>query len=128
MEKDKEMNRDEKNDRSVASPNEVVEGDSKVGSQAPISRARLIHVVRRRPWLVVMVVLLLISAVALPLLLRPRSSGQAGRPVPAPGVPVPTPSGETGETQPHPSDITISLAPDELEIAQIKTEMATMQA
>ena len=129
MEKDKEMNRDEKNDRSVASPNEVVEGDSKVGSQAPISRARLIHVVRRRPWLVVMVVLLLISAVALTLLLRPGSSGQAGRPVPAPtGVPVPTPSGETGETQPHPGDITISLAPDELENAQIKTEMATMQA
>ena len=123
------MNRDEKSDRAVACPNEVEEDDSKVGSQARISRPRLIHIVRRRPWLVVMVVvLLLISAVALALLLRSVSSGQAGRPVPAPtGVPVPTPSGEIGETQPHPGDITISLAPDELENAQIKTEVATTQ-
>src|SRR5213083_91617 len=124
------MNREEKNDRSVAFPNEVQDGDSKAGSRSPISRVRLIQVIRTRPWLVVMVVLVLLtSAVALTLLLHPGSSGQAGRPVPAPtDVPVPTPSGETGETRSHSGNITISLAPDELENAQIKTEVATTQA
>ena len=127
MEKDKEMNPEEKSDRGAASANEV---DSQVGSQASISRPRLIHAVRHKPWRVVMVVLLLlISAVAVTLLLRPGSSGQAGRPVPAPtGVQVPAPSSGTEATQLRPGDITISLAPDELENAQIKTEVATLRA
>jgi RND family efflux transporter MFP subunit len=130
MEKDKEMNREEKNDRSGASPNKVEDGDLQARSRVPSSRSRLIHVVRRRPWLFVIVVLLVISAVGLILLLRPGSSNQAGRPVPAPtGLPVPTPSVETkGETQPRPGDITIALAPNELENAQIKMEVATTQA
>jgi len=129
IEKVKEMNREEKSNRSVASTNPVEEG-AQTGSQARVSRARLIHVVRHRPWLVVIVVLLvLISAIAVTLLLRPGSSGQAGRPVPAPtGVPVPTPSSGTEATQPRPGDITIALAPDELENAQIKMEVATTQA
>jgi membrane fusion protein, heavy metal efflux system len=128
MEKDNEMNREENNERSGASPNEVEDGEA--GSRVPSSRSRLIHVVRRKPWLFVIVVLLVISAVALTLLLRPGSSNQAGRPVPAPtGLPVSTPSVETqGETQPRPGDITITLAPNELENAQIKTEVATTQA
>lgn len=129
MEKDKEMNREEKNERSVASTTEVEDVDSQASSQARISRARLVHVVRRRPWLVVIVLLLAISAVALALLLRPGSTSQAGRPVPAPtGVPVPAPSGETtGGTQPRPGDIAITLAPEELANAQIKIEVATTQ-
>ena len=124
------MNREEKNERSVPSLNHVEDVDSKAGPRASISRARLIHVVRRKPWLAVIVVLLVISAVALTLLLRPGSGNLAGRPVPAPtGVPVPTPSIETNAgAQPRPGDITIALAPDELENAQIKTEAATTQA
>ena len=130
MEKDKEMNREEKNDRSGASPNKVEDGDLQARSRVPSSRSRLIHVVRRRPWLFVIVVLLVISAVGLILLLQPGSSNQAGRPVPAPtGLPVPTPSVETkGETQPRPGDLTITLAPNEFENAQIKTEVATTEA
>src|SRR5436190_751308 len=106
MEKDNEMNREEKNDRSDASANQVEVGDLQAGLRVPSSRSRLIHVVRRKPWLFVIVVLLVISAVGLTLLLRPGSSNQAGRPVPAPtGLPVPTPSVETkGETQPRPGD------------------------
>lgn len=123
------MNRSEKNDRSSAYPNEVEDGDLQAGSRVPSSSPRLIHVVRRSPWLFVIALLLVISAVALTLLLRPGSTNQAGRPVPAPtGLPVPTPSIETqGETQPRPGDITITLAPNELENAQIKTELATTQ-
>lgn len=129
MEKDKEMNQEEKSERSVASTTNVETNDSQAGSRAPISRTRLIHVVRHKPWLVVIVVLLVISAVALTLLLRSGSSGQAGRPVPAPtGVPVPAPSDSASGTQPRPGDITITLAPEELENAQIKTEVATTQA
>ena len=128
--KDKEMNREEKNERSVPSLNHVEDVDSKAGPRASISRARLIHVVRRKPWLAVIVVLLVMSAVALTLLLRPGSGNLAGRPVPAPTVvPVPTPSIETNAgAQPRPGDITIALAPDELENAQIKTQAATTQA
>ena len=124
------MNREEKNDQSVAAANEGVESGSQAGSQARISRASAIRIVRRRPWVVAMAVLLVISAVTLTLWLRSGSSGQAGRPVPAPtGVPVPTPSGETaGGTQTRPGDIAITLAPEELENAQIKTEVATTQA
>src|SRR5207253_432671 len=109
IEKDKEMNRDEKNDQSVAAANEGVDSGTQAGSRAPVSRGTVIHVVRRRPWLAAIAVMLVISAVALVLLLRPGSSGQAGRPVPAPtGVPVPTPSVETTSgTQPRPGDITI---------------------
>lgn len=120
------MNEEEKNERSVAFPND----DLQAGSRASISRNSVIRAVRRRPWLVALAILLVVSAVALTLLLRPGSGSQAGRPVPAPtGVPVPAPSIETnGGTQPRPGDITITLPPGELDNAQIKTEMATTQA
>jgi RND family efflux transporter MFP subunit len=129
MEKGKEMNREERNEGSVTSPTEAKDVDSEGDSRARTSRSTVIHAVRRRPWLVVLAVLLVISAVGVTLLLRPGSGSQAGRPVPAPtGVPVPAPSESGSGTAPRPGDITIAVAPDELENAQIKTEVATTQA
>src|SRR5438309_7227934 len=121
------MNRDENNDQSRAAANEGVDSGTQASSRAPLTRGTGINVVRRSPWLAAIAVMLVISAVALTLLLRPASSGQAGRPVPAPtGVPVPTPSVETTSgTQPRPRDITIELSPAEIENAQLKTEVAT---
>jgi RND family efflux transporter MFP subunit len=126
-EKDKKMNRDEMNDPGVTPSNKVEDSGSQVDSPAEGSRARLTHVIRRKPWLVLTVMLLAIAAVALTLVLRPGSSSQEGRPVPAPtGEPVPAPS-ESG-TQPRPGEITIILTPEKLESAQIKTEVATVKS
>jgi len=108
----------------------VNDRDSKTSPPASVRRVRLIHVIRRRPWIIVVVVLLAISAVALTLLLSAGSSSQEGRPVPAPTVEaVPAPTGDTsGGSQPRPGELTITLTPDKLENAQIKTEVATEQA
>jgi RND family efflux transporter MFP subunit len=126
-EKDKKMNRDEMNEPGVTPSNEVAGSGSQGGSPAQGSRARLTHIIRRKPSLVVTVVLVAIAAIAVTLMLRPGSSSHEGRPVPAPtDEPVPTPS-ESG-TQPRPGEITILLTPDKLESAQIKTEVATVQS
>jgi RND family efflux transporter MFP subunit len=115
------------NDPGVTPSNKVGDSDSQVGPPAQGSRTPMTHVIRRKPWLVITVVLLAIAAVALTLVLLPGSSSQEGRPVPVPtGEPVPAPS-ESG-TQPHPGEITIMLAPEKLESAQIKTEVATAQS
>src|SRR5260370_32285996 len=124
------MNQDKENEGSVVSSDHNQDADSQAISPARLSHDTKTRVLRRRPWLVVLTVLLVISAVALTLLLRRGSIGQGGRPVPAPtGVPTPAPSEETaGGTQPRPGDITIALAPEELENAQVKTEVAATQA
>src|SRR5262245_54251706 len=119
------MNSEENNEQSIDSLDVVKEHNA--DSSAPVSRTRLIHIIKRRPWGVVVVVLLAVFAIALTLLLRPGSGSQGGRPVPAPtGEPVPSPS--EGGMQLHPGEITITLTPDKLEAAQIKTEVATALA
>ena len=76
---------------------------------------------------------LLIAAVVVGVWLLTRGSGRssiAGRPVPAPaGVSVPAPSGAPSSgAAPRPGEIVITLSPDKLENAQIKTEVVTEQA
>ena len=80
-------------------------------------------------WLVVAAVVLVAVIVAAVLLL-PRGPGQnsiAGRPVPAPeGAAVPAPSGApSGGTVPRPGEIVVTLSPDKLQNAQIKTEVVS---
>ncbi len=121
------MSREEKNEPSIAPPVDVKESNSHSDSQAKVSRGGIPRVGWRKPWLVVIVVLLAISAVALTFLLRPWSSSQAGRPVPAPaGEPVPAPA--QGGMQSRPGELTITLTADKLANAQIKIEVATAQS
>ena len=127
------MNKQEEHDRETTESDESLSGppanhsDSEVTSSA--RQPGITHVIRRRPWIMVVVVLVAVSAVALTFLLSGGSSSQEGRPVPAPtGEPVPSPSGEMNGTRPRPGELTITLTPDKLENAQIKTEVATEQA
>lgn len=101
------------------------------GSPRTQSRVRILRIITQNRQVVFVVVLLAITAVVtLGLLLSRSSSNQAGRPVPAPvGAPVPSPSGESsGAGQPRPGEVTITISPDKLENAQIKTEVAAEQA
>jgi RND family efflux transporter MFP subunit len=93
-------------------------------------RRTVLRVITEHRWLTFAVVLLVAAAVALALFLSRTSSRQAGRPVPVPsGALVPTPSGESsGGMQPRPGEVTLTLSPDKLENAQIKTEVAAAQA
>lgn len=76
---------------------------------------------RNKRWLVLVAVV--VAAVAVSLWLSRGSSTQEGRPVPAPaGQAVPSPSTGSGGTQPREGEITITISPDKLESAQIKTE------
>ncbi|HKP12731.1 MAG TPA: efflux RND transporter periplasmic adaptor subunit, partial [Blastocatellia bacterium] len=93
-------------------------------------RRTMVRIITQHRWLTLAVVLLAAAAIALALFLSRTSSSQAGRPVPAPsGALVPSPSGDSsGGVQPRPGEITLTLSPDKLENAQIKTEVATAQA
>src|SRR5207237_8365787 len=92
-------------------------------------RPRVRRIITHNRWLLVVTVLVIVAAIASVLLLRRSSGSQEGRPVPAPtGAPVPSPSAESsGGVQPRAGEVTITLSPDKLENAQIKTEMATEQ-
>jgi membrane fusion protein, heavy metal efflux system len=84
------------------------------------------HNVALKRWVVIAAVLLIAAAVVGVWLLT-RGSGHssiAGRPVPAPeGASVPAPSSAPPSgTAPRPGEIVITLSPDKLENAQIKTE------
>ena len=110
---------------------QVSDAGRKEGSAHTQSRVRILRVITHNRRAVGAVVLLAIAAaIAVGLLLSRSSSNQAGRPVPAPaGTPVPSPSGETsGVAQPRPGEVTITLPPEKLENAQIKTEVATEQS
>lgn len=87
----------------------------------------VLSIITQHRWLTVFVVLLGGAAIALAVFLSRNSSSQEGRPVPAPsGALVPSPSNESsGSVQPRPDEITLTLSTDELENAQIKTELAT---
>lgn len=93
------------------------------------SRVRVLRIIKNNRWVAVVVALLAVSAIALALLLSRGSGSQEGRPVPAPtGAPVPLPSGDTAVgAQPRPGEMTITLPAEELENAQIKTEVAVEQ-
>src|SRR5712692_5186586 len=90
------------------------------------------RVVALKRWIVIGAVVLSAATVAAVWLLTRSSSHSsiAGRPVPAPsGVPVPAPSGSPSSVAtPRPGEIVITLSPDKLENAQIKTEVVTEQA
>lgn len=85
---------------------------------------------RLKRWVIV-VALVLIAAVgaAVWMLLRNPSRGPvAGRPVPAPeGAPVPGPPASSA-TAPRPGEILVTLSPDKLENAQLKTEVVATSA
>ena len=121
------MDEERKTDREVVHLDEA--GASQTSS--PVSQSvRVTRVVTSKPWILLIVAVLVVSAVVVAMLLGRRSSSEEGRPVPTPtGVPVPSPSNQaTSGTQPQAGDITITLSPDKIESAQIKTEMATEQA
>jgi cobalt-zinc-cadmium efflux system membrane fusion protein len=82
-------------------------------------------------WVVIAVVLLAAGAIVVTwLLIRGSSqSSIAGRPVPAPAgesVPAPPGAASTGAT-PRPGEMMITLSPDNLENAQLKTEVVAEQ-
>lgn len=82
-------------------------------------------------WVVIAVVLLAAVAIAVTwLLTRGSSQGPvAGRPVPAPAgesVPAPPGAASTGTTA-RPGETVVTLSPDKLENAQLKTEVVTEQ-
>jgi len=87
--------------------------------------------VRTRNLVIGAIAALIAVAAIVAWLLRPETqSGQAGRPVPAPapsGNEVPTPSTQVGGAAQQPAGFVITLSPDKLEAAQIKTEPATQQ-
>lgn len=83
-------------------------------------------------WVVIAVVLLAAVAIAVTwLLTRGASQGSiAGRPVPAPtgeSVPAPPGAGSAGTTA-RPGETVVTLSPDKLENAQLKTEVVAEQA
>ncbi|HEY3137426.1 MAG TPA: efflux RND transporter periplasmic adaptor subunit [Blastocatellia bacterium] len=83
-----------------------------------------------RRWIVTAVVLLAAAAVlTVWLLIRGSShSSGAGRPVPAPaGEAVPSTGAPSTGTTPRPGELVITLSPDKLENAGIKTEVVTEQ-
>jgi RND family efflux transporter MFP subunit len=88
--------------------------------------------VARKRWVVVAVVVLAAAAIAVTwLLTRGSSQGSiAGRPVPAPAgesVPAPPGAASTGTT-PRAGEMVITLSPDKLDNAQLKTEVVAEQA
>ena len=90
------------------------------------------HNVALKRWIVIVAVLLIAAAVAGVWLLTRGSSQSsiAGRPVPAPegaSVPAPSTAPSSGAT-PRPGEIVITLSPDKLQNAQIKTEVVSEQA
>lgn len=94
--------------------------------KTPASRS-----VQLRRWVVLAVLVVIVAAIALTWLLTRGSSQSsvAGLPVPAPvGAPVPAPSDEslTGSTA-RPGETVITLSPDKLENAQLKTELVAEQ-
>jgi len=127
------MKKQEEHDRETTEGSRFLSGndnhgDSEVNSPAQVRRLRLLHIISRRRWIMVAVVLLGVSAAALTLLFSRGATSQEGRPVPAPtGEPVPSPSGDMNAAQPGPGELTITLSPDKLENAQFKTEVATAQ-
>src|SRR5437660_29860 len=81
---------------------------------------------RVRRWVVIGAVLLAAAAVLIVwLLTRGSSHGSvAGRPVPAPaGEAAPSPGAGSTGTTPRPGEMVITLSPDKLENAGIKTEV-----
>jgi membrane fusion protein, heavy metal efflux system len=80
-------------------------------------------IIQRRRWIAGAGVLLAAAIVVVVLLIRPWSNRQQGRPVPAP-VEQPVPS--LG-AQPQSGEVVITLSPDEMENAKIKSEVATEQ-
>ncbi len=95
---------------------------SKVDSSGE-SHTGFVHVIKRRRWLIMAIVFVAAAAIAVALLLARRASTQAGRPVPAPSFEI----GATSGTAPKPGEMVITLSPEELATAQIKTEAATVQ-
>ena len=81
-------------------------------------------------WMLIIGFVLVVATVAAALLFGRGSSNEEGRPVPDPtGATVPAPSNGTGTgTRPQPGEITITLSPDRIDSAQIKTETAAEQA
>jgi RND family efflux transporter MFP subunit len=127
-EKDTEMDREQENiRRKIESSDGVEKSEPSTSLHSSSSNNRPGALILRKPLIIVIVVLLIVLAAAVTFWLRSGSSSQAGRPVPAPtGEPVPSPS-ESG-AQPRPGEITITLTPDELQNAQIKTEPVTVQS
>ena len=125
------MNKQEEHDLETTESGESLSGKanhSDAKGTLPARQAGITHAIRRRPWIMVVVVLVAGSAVALTFLLSGGSSSQEGRPVPAPtGEAVPSPSAEMNGMRPRPDELTITLTPDKLENAQIKTEGAIEQ-
>jgi RND family efflux transporter MFP subunit len=85
----------------------------------------------RRRWIVIVgVVIALVASVAIFLFNRSSSKGSiTGKPVPEPSgsiVPAPSSANASGSA-PRPGDIVITLSPEKLENAHIKTEMAMAQ-
>ncbi len=82
---------------------------------------------RKRP-LVVVALLMVAAAGALGywLMRENRGSGLAGRPVPTPDFDVAPPT--AGGASPRPGDLLITIQPDKLENAQLKTEVASAQS
>jgi membrane fusion protein, heavy metal efflux system len=82
-------------------------------------------------WVVIAAVLLAAAAIAVTWLLTRGSGGGsiAGRPVPAPtGESVPAPRGTASSgTTPRPGEMVITVAPEKLENAQLKTEVVAEQ-
>ena len=84
---------------------------------------------RVKRWMVSVGIGLVAATVALALLFGRGSTNEGGRPVPEPtGMPVPEPSnGAAVGTQPQPGEIVITMSPDMITSAQIKTDAATEQ-
>lgn len=106
------------------------EGEANQTDEAVGGRDRARRLTTRKRWLIISLALLAVAAIAVALLWGRESGSQEGRPVPAPtGAAVPSPSDGTATgSEPQPGEITITLSPDKLESAQIKTEAATAQA
>ncbi|HKQ05641.1 MAG TPA: efflux RND transporter periplasmic adaptor subunit [Blastocatellia bacterium] len=104
-------------------------GASETG-QAAGERDRATRLLTWKRWLIIILALLGVAAIAIALLSGREPGNQEGRPVPAPtGVTVPAPAdGSPVGTEPQPGDLTITLSPDKVESAQLKTEVATAQA
>ncbi len=111
------------------SPDGVVEEEhfKEAGSQAPLTNRWS----ARKRWLLIAVLIIVVAAAVLAVwfMQRAGSSSVAGRPVPEPSgsiVPSPSSEGSSGET-PRAGDILITLSPDKLENAHIKTEAVNTQ-
>jgi RND family efflux transporter MFP subunit len=82
---------------------------------------------QRKRWIIALLVLLIAAAALSFFYLRgSRRSSLAGRPVPEPsgGFAAPSSNAASNAVTPHPGDVIIEIAPDELANAQIKIEAA----